>query len=484
MAEILGPDEFPLEVVRTAYDRQGGSGDGYLVLTPQRIVVGDRPMLGEASYRDFRLDQVTRLTVQDEGFSRGTAVLEGPAGPLDSVVFSGFERARIDALAAQLADLKRTAASPPPVEAPAPRTAAPPPPPAPVPPPREDDWSQPMRPSRSPASAVEEKVPMAIVLADAPRTERPTRTQKGLYVHLDREVYRAGDTVRGRLLLHWPQSGPVRGVWWDVVGEETTRVSVQHGSGKNRRTVTYRDRQAILGGGLLVFGRRKSGFFSLVWEGMRAFFGLKTDNPTLRDGEYAYDFEFHLPKDAPPTWKGKNSEVRYAFSARVDIPGAFDLTVETPIAVAPPLHYTVEGFFDEHRPKKGLAGLFTAEVEMQVDVPPARFRPGEAIPFTARVKNLGGKRIRGLNVHLDRREHARAQGHTATNSRTEHTLRIPADRMSFDGSEMHFVLPTPEPFTLVQGRYCRVYWELRAELDVAWGFDAVVTETLGVTAAD
>lgn len=325
-----------------------------------------------------------------------------------------------------------------------------------------------------------EEVPMAIVLADAPRRTAAAAPARALRIELEKTAYRPGETVRGSVLLGWPTSQVVRGVWWEAAGAESTHVTVTTGSGKHRHSTTYRETRTLVGCGSILFGARKSGFFSLTWEGLKAFAGFHTDNPVLPAGEYGYDFSFTLPPDLLPTYAGANVDVAYAVSARVDIPGGLDLTAAAPFVVSQEGNYWLGGFAKEQRPGSGLGRLFTADVEMELEAPDRRFRIGDEIDFAVRVKNLGGKHVRGLNVTLERQEWARARGHTASSSRAQSSLKVPADRLPLDGTRVPLAIRVPEGFLIHQTKISGVSWELRAELDIAWGIDASVSAPLDV----
>ncbi len=467
LAELLGSDESPVEIVRTSFDLQGGVGDGYLVVTPRRLVVGDRPISGTVTLRDFPLAAVRRVELHDDGPTRGRLIVHGESGELGQMVYSGFERGRLEALPGLVERLRAEAAAPgarPPADDGS--HADPPAPPVPFA----------TAPSAPPARDAE--VPMAIVVADRPRGNRSASIAKGLAIRLAKENVRPGEAVRGTIELGWPSSGRVRGVWWEAQGAERTHVTVQKGSGKNSHSVTYRETNGIVEHVRILFGTRKTGFFSLAWEGLKAFFLLPTDNPELAAGEYGYDFEFALPADALPTYQGPNAAVHYEVRARVDIPGGFDLTASVPICVEPLPVAEISGTSGEHRPGQGLSGLFTAEVEMHLDVESGSVRPGDPLPFSVRVKNLGGKRVRGLNVLLNRREHARAKGYSASSSSAEQRMTVPVERLRQDGSPNPLQIATPGRLFHYAGRYSTVSWELRVELDIAWGIDASVTVPL------
>lgn len=451
--------ETPIDIVRTSHDRDGEIGDGYLVLTPTRLLVGDRPMSGEMRWETWPLTRISSLNLEEQNPSRHVLRILGPGGPLGTLVCSTFERGRVAAALDQI-EAARSGRAESPAAIPEARIVP--------------------RPPAAPPAA-EPEIPMAVVLSDRPRRTTAKGGSKGLVVELDRAVCAPGDTVRGRMRLGWPSAGIVRGVWWEALGKEETHITVSHGSGKNRRSTTYRSRNFPLRTGQVLFGQRKEGFFGRMWEGLRALFGLKTDNPELPAGEYTYEFAFPIPHGAAPSYRGTHVDVTYDLSARVDIPGAFDLTASVPVQVRQHGTFVQSSVSGEHRPKTGLTGLFTADVEMQVDAPDCRFRAGDPLPFTVRVKNLGGKRVRGLNVYFVRREWARAQGYTRSTDHNLQAMQIPVERFSLDGEPVMLSVPSPADLVSYGSSISSVTWLLRVDLDIAWGVDASVEAPLNLS---
>ncbi len=308
----------------------------------------------------------------------------------------------------------------------------------------------------------ERRALLAIEKALAPR-------KKSLGLYLDRETYRPGDAVRGHVELSWPRTSPVRGVRVGFVGAESTRITVSSGTGKNRRSTTYREHRALVSREVDLFGGPPVGWWRATGEALNRILGVE-DYPRLTAGRHRWDFEFHLPADALPSFEGTHAEVSYTIYAQVDVPLGFDLTSEGEVPVGIPegaATAALKGRVDRS------AGFLQADVDMKVYVDPCPLEVGERLKGRITVRNHSSKRIRGATIRLLGLEEAHAEGRTRDVEHEFNKGYLPSPDPSGAQQDITFEIPINGPFPY-RGRHSRLDYAVEASLDTALGVDTTV----------
>jgi hypothetical protein len=300
--------------------------------------------------------------------------------------------------------------------------------------------------------------------------EIPRRRE--IRVLLDRDEYTPGQTVRGHVEVDWPRPRAVRGVRLALVGAEETRISVSRGSGKNRRTVTYTERDEIIAEEIILFGGPAVGDLQAVGEAFRRLV-KPLDYPLLPAGRHRYEFDFRLPDDAPPSFEGSHARVAYELSARVDVPLGRDLSFEGLLPVVNPATLRIAPYRARGaRPAEGFLRAFRAELGLDLELEGCRLLPGERLEGRLLVRNRSRKRIRGAGISLLGVERAEAAGHEREETFEIAKGYLPAPDPAAESQDILFGIrlePCPVPYA---GRYSRVDLVFAAELDIAMAFDA------------
>ncbi len=386
------------------------AGGRFAILTPLALYVGDDDL------RRFPRAWITGIEFDRTPAKRGAMVFVGRDGILDRLEFGAAERADLVELESRLAG-GQTA------------------PPAPV------------------------------VAARVPRRD------KGITVILDQPAVAPGETLRGTVVVDWPKDAPVRGIRVGVAGAESTRISVSKGSGKSRRTVTYRETNPIIGEELLLHGRAPVSFMKAVGEGFQSLFG-GLRHPALKRGRHEFTFDFRIPQRALPSHAGPHATVRYDIYANVDVPLGFDLVTSGEILVVPPRGTRLESAGGIHHFKNdGVMGGFKAAGKMNVEVSGAPLEPGHAVEGRITAENRSRKRLKSARFSLKKLEHARA-GHYERDSEVEilaGALRVPDP--SAPEIEAVFGLKLPAQCAPYAGRYSSASLVLDVTLEFAWSFD-------------
>jgi hypothetical protein len=308
--------------------------------------------------------------------------------------------------------------------------------------------------------------PPAPVVASAP----PKRA-KGITIVLDQPDFAPSEHIRGAVVVDWPKDAPVRGIRVGVAGSEDTRISVSKGSGRNRRTVTYREHNPILGEEIVLFGREPVGFFRGLGEGMKTLVG-KLKHPVLKRGRHEYAFDFRLPSRALPSHAGPHAAVAYRITANVDVPLGFDLVTEGPLRVLSPRGTRLSGGTASHRSEAtGLLKGFKADVSLEAEVRGTTLRPGAPLEGRIRVENRSHKKIARACFSLRRLERAEASVYVrdADDEVLSGDLRVPDPAAKEFEAVFGMVLP-PEACAY-EGRHSEVGLALDVALDIAWSFD-------------
>ncbi len=319
-----------------------------------------------------------------------------------------------------------------------------------------------------------------VALAGVERRLSPPPGKRAIQVVLDQADFAPGERVSGRVLVDWPKARQVRGVRVGLVGVEESRVTVTRGSGKHRRRVTYRERTAIVENGRGLWGKPAIGWWSSMGEGIKRLW-RKLDYDELPAGRHQYPFEFRIPGGAPPTYSGRHATVAYRLFAHVDVPLGFDLVHEGPLLVVARRGARMSAARHLHRQEaEGVLKAFRASLSLDLEVHDTEMRPGARIEGRVVVDNRSGKRIRAAVLELVGQETARARGHVETAAVVLQSGRLEARDPAAARQEIAFGIEIPRGAVAYSGERSEVYLFLRARLDIAMGFDAVVEVPLTV----
>jgi hypothetical protein len=130
-------------------------------------------------------------------------------------------------------------------------------------------------------------------------------------IDLVKEAYLPGEIIKGTVRLELEKSVKARAVKLRIIGLEETRVEV--GSGDDSHT--YHERNYILKNDIILHSP------------------MYDKDLELDPGNYAFVFEFKMPENALPSYKGTNVSVTYTLEARVDVPWWLDIVEKRPIYV-------------------------------------------------------------------------------------------------------------------------------------------------------
>jgi len=289
---------------------------------------------------------------------------------------------------------------------------------------------------------------------------------------LSQESYKPGEKIEGNILLSITKETKVRDVVVEVYAEEYTHITREHGSGKNRHTVTHTEHVKIIDESQSLIGQFDKTYQLDPYS--------KGKNTILPVGQHCFKFSFQLPNDAAPTYDGSNAEVSYEIYAKVDMPWKFDLKTEDNIYVKPADAQettTQSTTLEEKSGSKILPQALSPKINMSVSLNKTSFKRGEDLEGKIIVTNDSGKTIRNLLISLYANEHAKAEGYTEDSTVMSKSWKIPVTYQDLNYFEQSFKIQIPSNIIpTLQKKYLGIEWYLSLKLDVAKASD-LETET-------
>jgi len=266
-----------------------------------------------------------------------------------------------------------------------------------------------------------------------------------IWVELPQPSYFTGDVVSGAVVLETDKPVDARGLFLDILGRESTVITRHQG----KQSVTYRSHADLIG-----------------WR-------IPLHGPGVAPpGVQRFPFQFQIPVNGLPSYRGTHATVEYGVTARLDVPWWPDAVAQVPISVffARP---SVRTFSDPVRFRSGGGGP-----EIYVELDGSKFFARELIGCRITILRVGDHRVRRVYVKLIGGEWARAQNATETTTSTITELDIPMATIRV-GEPFAFEIPIlAEVQSSYRGTYSYYSYLLQIGLDIAWATDLVAETPL------
>lgn len=249
-----------------------------------------------------------------------------------------------------------------------------------------------------------------------------------------------GDVLEGTVVLETTKETPSRGLYVDFTGKEETQITRSSG----KQSVTYRSEATLVTWRLPLQGET-----------------------TVPPGTYRFPFQFQIPLQGLPSYRGPHATVKYVLTARLDVPLWLDTVASEEIFV----FYDRPSVRTYSEPVRFRSGGDGPEVYVELDG--ARFFARELIGCRITLLRTGDHRIRRVYARLLGAEFAQAQRQheETTTFRTE--VDVPSDRIRL-GIPFAFEIPiSGDVQSAYRGTYSYYSYMLQIGLDIAWGFDLV-----------
>ncbi|MEM3342290.1 MAG: sporulation protein [Thermoplasmata archaeon] len=286
-----------------------------------------------------------------------------------------------------------------------------------------------------------------------------------LIIRLEKKAYYPGETVRGKMEYRFDKETHVNDLSIKINCEEATSI-VDRASDS---TLGYKESRSIFNQEITVY--------------------KKTSVPP---GEKEFPFEFTLPQDALPSYKGHEAFVSYEVSAKADIPLAFDMHGYDDFLVLPDPKKVVK----EQRSsillspnavlKQGTANLQILQSNdkkpaFKIEIEKDALIAGEVLRGSLTVANLTS-RLRKAVIRLYSLEKAYAEGHRSqTTGASIAMVEIPAETIK-ENSPITFQLEvSPYVPSSYQGRISSLEWLLECNLDISWALDVTAASEVVIT---
>lgn len=261
---------------------------------------------------------------------------------------------------------------------------------------------------------------------------------KKVEIKLPKKFYEAGETVDGTLIIKSNKEFSCEIIWISFTGIEESRITV--GSGRHKREIVeqrdhVREETTI------------------------------AKKATLQEGENHFNFSFKIPDEAPATFVGAYSSIRYHLEAKIEISWAFDKSDTQEVRVK-----------QEHEPPAISSESTSVEEDgiiiARLEVPDIRMIPGKRFPIRLCIDP--DIKMRGVRVEILQIEKVAPQGRERIGIRTISETYI-EDTELVRGKWFEPTLLTypawPFPF---KSDLIDIHFELKVTLDIPWKFDKVM----------
>lgn len=264
-------------------------------------------------------------------------------------------------------------------------------------------------------------------------------------IDLPTETYLPGEVVKGTVNLSIDKTVKARNVKLGIIGLEKTRVTVNSG----KYSTTYRETNHIIKEEVILKGPDYD------------------KNLELHPGNFTFTFEFKIPENAPPSYKGLNASITYELNSRVDVPMWKDIVDKKSFIVSKkrkdmdlltqPANFQSDNFSQPNDKKPGFS----------VELKKVRYVIGEVIEGSITLQNMAASKIRKIDIKLLGVEYARAQRHSRNVTLNKEKIEIPIHEI-FEQMPKQFNLPIPKEVPpSYECKLSNFRWAIEVGLDIA-----------------
>lgn len=285
---------------------------------------------------------------------------------------------------------------------------------------------------------------------------------------------RPGDRVNTRVLLSLDQSVRFRSVTAAFEGRERVKLEVPSGDSDDERTIRKTNR--IADDLFLLAGAEPAGWFGNALDSVRSLFGNGSAG-NLDQGVHEYQVSWDIPADALPSFDGKNADINYRLTIRVDRPLRRDDVFDLEFMVRPalmPLSRSVTVSYpndDSGLVARSLSKALRANVTLAKDA----YRVGDTITGNVSIEVDDPVDIKALNVALFGEEHVRINLHSEKSQKRYGQFKLASAMRCETVWQGEFSFAVDDvPNSTVHGKYFKFDWYVELHIDVAWAIDTRV----------
>lgn len=210
---------------------------------------------------------------------------------------------------------------------------------------------------------------------------------------LERTVYFPGETIRGALVFNVGPPLKIRGVRVKFEGATKTHWTEHHGTGNNRRTVSYHSHIVYFNPVATLYGNPR---------------GVRGDM-IIASGGYYWPFEFVLPSNLAPSYQHSFGSNGYFAKGYVDIPMGFDKTVTEALKMTVQYGTLQPVLYTKSSDKAKAIFASDQNISVSVSTAPVAYM-GQTAELEVTIVNRGTKAVREVLVSLNMKAFFTAHG--------------------------------------------------------------------------
>lgn len=285
---------------------------------------------------------------------------------------------------------------------------------------------------------------------------------------------KAGDRVNTRVVLSLDRSVRFRSIIASFEGKEQVELDVSRGDSDSDRKI--RKTHRIADDVFLLAGVEPAGWFADALDSVRSLFGKGTAG-TLDQGVHEFNVSWDIPASALPSFDGRNANIDYRLSIRVDRPLRRDDVFDLDFIVHPaslPLSRSVTVNYpndDSGVIARSLSKALRATVTLEKDI----YRVGETIAGEISIEVDEPIDIKALNVALLSEEHVQINVSSEKSQKRYGRFALASTIRCEDAwqDQFSFVVDAV-PNSTVHGKYFKYDWYVELHIDVAWAIDTKI----------
>lgn len=289
-----------------------------------------------------------------------------------------------------------------------------------------------------------------------------------------------GEPTTVPIILRLDRETKVRGLHATFHGAEETKATytTYNAATKSTQTHTAIEHVDIVKNEIRLSGNERMGFFGNLADGLATLLG-GGEHEVLQSGDYPFEIEVEVPKDARPSFQAHNCRVFYELAVRVDIPAARDLTLTHSFEVTSDSDANLESSIGSVRtryPEDQERGLldcwFGPDIRVEAALDEGLLREGDAAEGFIHVVTAKTLDYRVINARLIAVENTAAQGHTDTHVHKGEPITIATAGSMMGTHNEEFQLPVRSPGAITaRGTLFSIDCFVQIEFDVPWAKD-------------
>jgi hypothetical protein len=288
-----------------------------------------------------------------------------------------------------------------------------------------------------------------------------------------------GQTSRISIVVVLAKALKVRGLHATFHGAEETKATytTYNAATKSTQTQTAVECVDIVKTDYVLSGREQKGFLGNMADGLATIVG-SGDHDVLEPGEYPFEIEVQVPRDARASFGGSKCRVFYELSVFIDIPLWRDVKAlkSFQVTAAPDTqsvkHDCVRTRYPEDQDRGLFDALLSPDVKVEAALADGALCEGDTIEGMFVVDTMKPLQYRSIRARLIAIECTSAHGHTDRHVHQGDAIEIAAEGVIEGKYSKEYKLPVLSPGEKPdRGKLFSIDCFVQIELDVPWAKD-------------